>query len=239
MKRVINFLLDLTPARRRANALMKANLRLYGARDLSSYDLTAPTQVMTPLEIRGLAGGLPLFFWSDVPLALLAKLVPTELAERKASMVQWWGIANREQALDILNWLKQEGHRQKYQQLLKQNSLHWHRVFEDHPLPAVGAVQNIAAWDYVRSVCVARWCHDYGYLSWEQVWPFIDTATRQALRDFDSWESYMASFLAGRLMWSPESETHADLAGIAAYLLKSPHSPWRYIAWADYPAATL
>ncbi|MET4108196.1 DUF1266 domain-containing protein [Hymenobacter sp. UYP22] len=236
MKRVIGFLLDLTPARRQAAALEKANLRIYGARSLDFYDLTKPTQVLSPVQIRGMAGGLPLFYWSDVPIALLAQLKPDELAERKESMEEWWGIANAEQALDILNWLQREGHRQKFKAQLKHQSLHWRRQFAAHPLPAVQSVENIAAWDYVRSVCVARWCHDYGYLSWEQVWPFIDVATRRALRDFTSWESFAASFLAGRLMWSPESDSHAELADIVAYLVKSPDSPWRYVAWHDYPA---
>jgi len=235
MKRVIDFLLNLTPARRREVALEKTNLRIYGARDLGFYDLRAPTRVLTPVEIRGMAGGLPLFFWSDVPISLLAQLKPAELAQRKASMAEWWGVTDTEQALDTLNWLRHEGHRQKFQAQLKQQSLHWHRQFESHALPAVHTVENIAAWDYVRSVCVARWCHDYGYISWEQAWPFIDAATRLALRDFDSWESFAASFLAGRLMWSPESESHGDLAKIVAYLVKSPDSPWRYVAWHDYP----
>ncbi|SET55161.1 DUF1266 domain-containing protein [Hymenobacter actinosclerus] len=238
MSRLTNFLRKLRPGQGNARVLETFNLEQYGARNLDAYDLTKPYRMLAPTEVRAMALGLPLFFWSDLPIRLLAQLKPGPYAEDKASLAEWWGINDAEEAHDILHWLRLEGHRTEYQPRLKTESLHWHRQFEANPFLAKRPVTNIGGWDYVRLVCVARWCYDYGYLSWEQAWPFMDVGARLALRDFDSWESLAASFMAGRLMWMPENPNHGKMAANLKVLVESPTSPWRQIPWQPYPVPT-
>ncbi|RFP64734.1 DUF1266 domain-containing protein [Hymenobacter lapidiphilus] len=238
MSRLIKFLWNLRPGARNARVLENFSLEQYGTRSLDSYDLTQPHRMLEPTEVRAMALGLPLFFWADLPVKLLAQLKPKPHAESKASLAEWWGIEDAESAHDTLHWLRLEGHRQEYQPRLKTESLHWHRQFEANPFLAKRPVNSIAGWDYVRLVCVARWCYDYQYLSWEEAWPFIDVGARLALRDFDSWESLAASFMAGRLMWAPDNPNHAEMAANLQILVESPTSPWRQIPWRPYPVPT-
>ncbi|UOQ71790.1 DUF1266 domain-containing protein [Hymenobacter cellulosilyticus] len=215
--------------------LENENLRQYGARDLAGFDLTQPVRQPTPTEIRALATGAILFFYGDNPIRILPQLKPEELVERKAATAQWWGIYDTDDALEVLQSLRQEGHRHKFQGQLKRESLQWYNRFAANPFLKSRAVTNVGAWDYARLVNVARWCYDYGYLSWEQAWPFIDAGTRLALRDYDSWDSFAAGFVAGRLMWDVDNDSHGDIAEIARYLLESRVSPWRDIPWQPYP----
>lgn len=235
MSSLTKLLQNLLPGRRNARVLENFNLQQYGTRNLDCYDLTKPYRVLEPTEVRAMALGLPLFFWADLPVKLLASLKPKFHAESKASLAEWWGIEDAESAHDTLHWLRLEGHRQEYQPRLKTESLHWHRQFEANPFLAKRPVNSIAGWDYVRLVCVARWCYDYEYLSWEEAWRFMDVAARLALRDFDSWESLAASFMAGRLMWAPDNPNHAEMAANLQFLVESPTSPWRQIPWQPYP----
>ncbi|MBX0288894.1 DUF1266 domain-containing protein [Hymenobacter sp. HSC-4F20] len=211
------------------------NLRQYGARDLADFDLTQPVRQPSKTEIRGLATGAILFFYGDNPIKILPQLKPDRLEERKETIAQWWGIYDTQDALEILQWLREEGHRQKFQGQLKQNPLHWRTQFANNPFLKKREVGKVGAWDYARSVTVARWCYDYGYLTWEQAWPFIDAATRHALREYDSWESFTTGFVAGRMMWDLPNEQHGDIADIARYLLESRVSLWRDIPWQVYP----
>lgn len=213
------------------------NLRQYGARSLDDFDLTQPVRHPTPTEVRGLATGAILFFWGDRPIKILPRLKPEPLAEAKAATAEWWGIQSTAEALDTLQWLRQEGHRHDFHDRLKRESLRWHGLFATHPFLKNRAVTSVAAWDYGRMVNVARWCYDYGYLSWEQAWELIDAGTRLALREYDSWESFAAGFLAGRLLWNPDREDHADLADVASYLLERRVGMWHDIAWQPYPVA--
>lgn len=230
-----DFLRKLRPGQGNARVLENFNLQHYGTRSLDAYDLTQPHLLLSPTEVRAMAMGLPLFFWADLPIRLLARLRPQPFATNKASLAEWWGIEDADSARDTLQWLRHEGHRQQYQLRLKAESLHWHRQFELNPLLAKRPVASVAGWDYVRLVCVARWCHDYDYLSWEEAWPYIDAGARLALREFDSWAELAASFMAGRLMWMPDNPHHAEMAANLQFLVESPASPWRHIPWQPYP----
>jgi len=238
MRSWLNFISTFLSNKKQADiTLQNNNLQQYGARDLADFDLTLPVRQPDATEIRGLATGAILFYWGDDPIKILPHLKPKALAENKASTTEWWGIHNTEEALATLQWLRQEGHRQEFNDQLKSQPLHWHKQFEANTFLKTRTVTTVGAWDYGRMVNVARWCYDYGYLTWEQAWRYIDLATRMALRDYPSWESFTTGFVAGRIMWNPSSETHDDVADIARYLVESNLSLWRDIPWQPYPVA--
>ncbi|UOQ65013.1 DUF1266 domain-containing protein [Hymenobacter volaticus] len=218
-----------------AIALENENIRKYGASDLDEFDLDKPARQPTATEIRGLATGAILFFVGGNPIKLLPRIKPEPLVERKAATAEWWGISNAEEALDTLEWLREEGHRSKYQSQLKSQPMHWQSLFAANPFLKTRAVTNVAAWDYARQVNVARWCYDYDYLTWEEAWQYIDDATQAALHTYDSWDSFAAGFVAGRIMWAPDNDLHDHIAETARYLIEARYSPWRDIPWLTYP----
>ena len=218
-----------------ARSRMYRSIREYGARSLDCYDLTQPRRPLSATEVRGLATGAILAFRGNEPLRALPSPRPAALAEGKENLAQWWGITNTAEAIERLERLHYAGHRQELHPQLQSQPERWHAVFRANPFLAKRLVTSVAAWDYARLVNVARWCYDYGYLNWEQAWPFIDAATRLGLRDFYSWESFATSFVAGRLMWNPTLESHAEVAKITTFLVDSPHSPWRSLPWQPYP----
>jgi hypothetical protein len=216
---------------------MHSNIRRYGSRSVDCYDLARPRRPLNATEVRGLATGGILAFYNDDPIRVLPPLTPEGLAGGKESLAQWWGITNTEQAIERLERLQHTGHRQELRPQLKSQPKRWNAVFEANPFLEKRFVTSIAAWDYARMVNVARWSYDYGYLSWEQAWHYINAATRLALLEFDSWDSFATSFVAGRLMWNPDLESHAEIAKLTTFLVESPASPWRSIPWQPYPVS--
>ena len=60
-----------------------------------------------------------------------------------------------------------------------------------------------------------------------------------AYERFGSWEELAVSFLAGRVMWSPDDAAgHKWLGNVAAYLLEAEHNVWKQCSWADYNLRT-
>ncbi|RYY18594.1 MAG: DUF1266 domain-containing protein [Cytophagaceae bacterium] len=216
------------------------NLQRYGVKDIAGFDAAHPVRELTPLEARGSALGAILFLTGNYPFEVVLPMKPTRLKDEKESMAEWWGISSPEEALAQLEQLEQlvrQGHRQRLTQQLKRQPLDWYARFEANPFIGQRPVGSLAAWDYARLVNVARWSFDFNYLTWEQAWHYIDQANRLARRDFDSWEAFATSFIAGRIMWNPDSSTHDTIAAIATSLLSSPFSAWRTLAWESYPGA--
>lgn len=222
--------LPLTPQRLQS-------LQHYGVEEVSGFDVARPLRELTPLEARGSALGAILFLTGDYPFKVVLPMKPARLKRERESVAEWWGIENTDEALEQLTRLLQQGHRPELSQRLKRQPLDWYARFEANPFIGQRPVGSLAAWDYARIVNVARWSFDFGYLTWEQAWHYIDQANRLARRDFDSWEAFATSFIAGRIMWNPGSESHDEIAAIATSLLNNPHSAWRTLAWESYPSA--
>lgn len=210
------------------------NVRRYGVRDPMQYDLDGPTRTLSPLEVRGLALGGILAYWNNDTFYQLPPLCPECRAPNAESLAQSWGITTPAEAHQCLQRLGSPGHRQELRQRLKQEPDYWYGLFRQNPFLARRAVSGIAAWDYARLANLARWCYDVGYLNWEEAWPYIDQGNHLAQREYDSWESFATGFVAGRLMWNPGLDSHAEIADVARFLVESKLSPWRTLPWAPY-----
>jgi hypothetical protein len=207
------------------------NLRQYGSRDLAYFDLKLPARQPDAQQVRALATGGILFYTGDTPIKLLPQLKAKALVRQQEALAQWWGVSNTQDALDTLGRLRNEGHREKFERELKKKAAYWQAEFAKKPFLRTRAVTSVGAWDYGRLVNVARWSYDCGYLSWEQAWEFIEAGSQLAQQEYTSWEGFATGFLAGRLMWSPESETHGDITDAARALLKAPDGLWSTIPW--------
>lgn len=96
-----------------------------------------------------------------------------------------WKITNHEEAIETLEWLKEEGHREndieidaaviedikEYQQVLSPLQLN---IDED------GNVTNIDAWDIERIASVARYCYAADYIDQSTCLSYLETAKKMA-----------------------------------------------------------
>lgn len=113
---------------------------------------------------------------------------PLSHREYGREFMRMWGVENREQTLELLDWLRDEGYRGK---LLAQ-----HRNLQR----AAGAHTALLAWDYCALVNVASLAYLAGCLNEEEAWHRIMPAARALQANYDSWREMGEDFLlAGRL----------------------------------------
>lgn len=86
-------------------------------------------------------------------------------------------------------------------------------------------------WDYGRLTFLSRLCFDAGYISEKEAWTYIDNAYRQAMENFDSWESFAKSYIIGRGMWGGKESANVGIMSIAEQLLQKENSPWVTMSW--------
>ena len=161
----------------------QANQRNYGVPEPSDFNLQRPTQALDASQIRALATGGILFYMGDQPMKGLFRLTRIGRARNRAALTEWWDISGPAEALDVLTWLREEGHRRAYNAKLRKNPAFWQKQFADNKAVTYYADLNIGAWDYARLANVARWSYDCQY---EQAWPFIELGNELALREYDS-----------------------------------------------------
>jgi hypothetical protein len=132
----------------------------------------------------------------------------------------WWGIdgdtpaKRRNQAIDVLGWLANEGH----------------RASPEFAAPGDReAPKDLLAWDVARLVTVARHTFLAGYIEEEEGWAYVRDAAKMAQINFSSWEDYANRYNCGRIRWSGGPEKEFDDA--VDFLLKSAKSPWRTLDW--------
>jgi len=160
-------------------------------------------------------GGMLATYRAESPRILHIKLERDQLKE---GLETAWGILNRDDALNTLEWLIEQGHRIEYDETylsLKAGEPVDEEQFGEskkcyEEVKAVikellkwtdedfRHIQTIAAWDYDRAVNIARWSYALGYITEEEVWSYIKRAATQASQTFENWKSYYISFAFGR-----------------------------------------
>lgn len=147
--------------------------------------------------------------WSNIKDSFSAKMLK-----------DWWGIdgdtpaKRRNQAIDVLNWLANEGHRMSP------------RYVEpgDREAP-----KDLLAWDIARLVNIARHAFMSGYITEEEGWAYVRDAAKMAQPNFSSWEDYANRNSRGRYRWRAGADKTFDDA--VEFLLKNGKSPWRTLDW--------
>ncbi|NCC61998.1 MAG: DUF1266 domain-containing protein [Verrucomicrobiae bacterium] len=165
------------------------------------------------------------------------------------NMYQWWGVGNREDLLDKLYWIEQEGHRREFDEIaecLEQENAGSNVISR---LRSIGipeqrievarneyerlAGKSLLGWDYSRYVSLCRWGYLVGYLSEEEAWGRIMPVARLLQETFDSWADLGENYLTGRRFWSAKQTEQRGDGFQVAYeeLLKSNQSPWVQLPW--------
>lgn len=164
----------------------------------------------------------------------------------KEGLKEDWDIKDRKSAIEVLNWLVNEGHRKDYDEVLK--ILQEGKAKEYEGLEEAEELYKkcntmlttkfkidkkildkvtLMAWDTDRLVNVARWCYYVKYINEEETWKYIEKAKEMAQTSFNSWEEYYASNVYGRsIAYSGEPQ---ELLSAGDYLLKNKNSIWKKV----------
>ena len=169
----------------------------------------------------------------------------------KRSLEEWWGVFNRNDLLEVLEWLKAEGHRTPWDETaayiatlsdaelehLKAeiaddtNLAHGVEVVERYA--AQLGSKSILGFDLCRYVMLCRRGYLCGYLSEEEAWKRIMPAAAKLQATFSSWQELGENYLIGREFWSYK-QTLIDGDDMRLWiksLTTTPGSPWKSNPW--------
>jgi hypothetical protein len=169
----------------------------------------------------------------------------------KEVLEEWWGIENRIDLFESLQWLQADGHRADFNEIgayvtsLKPEELeHLREEAEGDPELlnkiavskknyAVLGDKSILAWDYSRYISLCGWGYITGYLSEEEAWELILPVAVMLQEAFDSWEDLGSNHVLGRRFWSLEHTRRRGEITQEAFdkLCTDPSSPWLQIPW--------
>lgn len=102
-----------------------------------------PVKPLPPARLWALATTALLVQYNGDSFELLGSRPAGDQAWAKNLLGDWWGIHNRGQAIRILDWLRDSGHREKYQ------------AADKRPRQKGSSQVRYLAWDYCRLVWVA------------------------------------------------------------------------------------
>ena len=158
-----------------------------------------------------------------------------------------WDVADRASALSAIKALREQGHREEFDLMLKEISAMdgagFARLLADYARDpdlqkrlrlvhsqkdAVGK-KSIIAWDYCRLIYLAECSCRAGYLSEQEAWTEIMPAAEVVQSTFSSWSEMGENYLLGRRFWSGENEPRMVVAN--RFLLSDPKSPWNVLSW--------
>jgi len=155
-----------------------------------------------------------------------------------------WGIYNKADALRVIKWLKEEGHRTEFNEIAafiaKANEKQYQKYLKTSHRPdqvqlvkanyAKTGAKSLMAWDYCRIVSVSEQCYLAGYLTEDEMWTAIMPAAQTLQSTFSSWEDMGNDFLMGVSYWS--GGRYDDMFNAAQQrLLSRPDSPWLLYKW--------
>lgn len=145
-----------------------------------------------------------------------------------------WKVYDRTSALEAISFLKLEGERKDYDDLLKkflagenENNSRFEFIKNNHE--EIGN-KSLIAYDYSRIVTIAGLSYNMGYLSYEEAWTEIMNAAKVVQGKYSTWEEYgRHCMLGGEFMLGKEySEVRA---GAYNWLMTNQRSPWLKIKW--------
>lgn len=179
------------------------------------------------------------------------------LSDLKMLVYEWWGITDRKSALEVINWLKKEGHREQfnlsrhylfikteeykgnYQKTKKEilSKLSFEEVDRESFLldfiwQHKDDLENksLLAWDYMRLNSIARWCYTLELISEQEAWETMLYSSINLQKNYSSWKELGEHYLLGRTFWIGNTN-HTDAQNSIFWLKNYSGSPWKKIPW--------
>lgn len=173
------------------------------------------------------------------------------IESRRMMLSSWWSIESREDLLETLAWLKDEGHRKEFSETGEmlftltpeevatcvaraqddEELLHQFELVREF-YPRLGS-KSLMAWDLGRYIALCRWGYLVGYFSEDEAWARIMPAARMLRQHFSSWGEMADNYLLGREYWSYNitKANGAQYRQVVSKLLRDPSSPWCQCPW--------
>ena len=170
----------------------------------------------------------------------------------KKILRDYWGVENKKDLLDTLEWIEREGHRKSFEEVGEQisriselqRSLLLAKVANNEQAksvimivtkyyPKLGKKKSLKGWDYSRYISLCRWGYLVGYFSEKEAWKKIMPVARKLQKTFDSWEELGQNYIIGREYWSYKATQRSGQKYRRAYkkLLDDDQSPWNTLDW--------
>jgi hypothetical protein len=155
---------------------------------------------------------------------------PRPVAVVRLQLQRDWSVSNREEALSIIGWLREEGHRAELAAALEADSAQGARGPYVARNRAALAKHGILAWDLCRLISVVRAAHTLGLLAEEEAWGAVLGAGNRLREEYASWKELGDDFLLGLGFWDPDAlQSGGPYPAMVRWLQKDPRSPWQRV----------
>jgi hypothetical protein len=173
------------------------------------------------------------------------------IADWKNVLRRDWGINDRQQLFQKLEWLIKEGHRGDFQRLNSSFALYSYqeqqRILRELPSdsPFYNLYQlvnlygsklsdaGIAAWDYGRYISLCRKGAMLKYITDDEAWELMKRIASDVQTAYPGWYEYGLGYIIGRIEWQnklTEVNAHKHVKWLDNFLLKQ-DGPWVKIDW--------
>lgn len=163
-----------------------------------------------------------------------------------------WSVADRASAIETLDLLRDQGHRDypdypfdQVLALIRSGETEGYEAEASacadvytalteeygYSQEELDAISTVSAWDYDRLVVVARWCYVAGFITEQEAWDYIKAAAEQGSSDYKDWKSYFAGILLGRAIWTGEHGFDPGNRAIADQLLVDENSIYQQVSF--------
>jgi hypothetical protein len=203
-------------------------------------------------KIWALAASAILAAGNNEPHVIISRERSEEYIQRYRRLLdRSWGIRGRNDLVQTLDWIEQEGHRTEFEQMgaqiadldeeqykavlykYRDNPDIYHRIEVVRRYYRSLGSKSILAWDYCRYINLCRWAYIAGYITEDEAWAKMMPAARRIQQSFNSWQEMGEDYLIGREFWSyTETQKSGEkYRNIYQTLVSDPSGPWHYSKW--------
>jgi hypothetical protein len=175
---------------------------------------------LTDAQKKGLAYGGILFAMRDENI--LTFYPDKNILFYPFGLKNQWQITCPTEAKEAINELLERQRSQEYDLSIQHSTLNTDLIWKaisrqiDIPVTELKDTTSTYAWDLARAVSLSKWCYWCGYITEDETWDFISSASSQASELGSNWRDYTISFLLGRTIQGFDLD---DVALIAKALI--------------------
>jgi hypothetical protein len=241
--------------------MKKVLIWIWKGNNMSSFRFIKPVLNLENCELTkyqlwccGLCGILTELNCSNHYLLESKKITPRNIERIKVMLEEWWNVYNRNDLLNTLKWLEEEGHSAEFEDLAEffaenpeLSDADLERICEEDEelcFSQLDCVRKyyqlvgdrfIKAWDYGRYVFLCRDGYVCQYFSREEALSLIEELGRRVRAEFHSWKDFGENYCIGRRFWASddpykEIEMYRDACKAFQALLKE-DGAWTQILW--------
>lgn len=164
---------------------------------------------------------------------------------------EWWGVTDRDSAIENMDWLLSEGHRTEFSEFMQELEADgWTEYSEEDIAAMMGELledealgkslahcfmqyqaygpTSIDGWDYSRALSLLGWYYIAGFYTESEALDKALEISKELQGKFSSWDEFIESYMRGYEYWAEES---ADpRRELYQQLKQRSDSPYR-VAW--------